>query len=197
VLPVVLFHPITGRWRPACLRAATASVETVSPPFGGFILALLAAGGVRGAWVAARGGQWRERRFLQVGAPESTIAEHGGGARCCGGAGIRNGRKGEDGVPVLKIAVSHQIAQEEALRRMQAYGARLKARYGDKVSDLEESWDGNVLSFSGSGMGQSISGTVTVNAGAVAVELDLPFAAMLMKGKIESTVRSEVSRVLG
>ena len=80
---------------------------------------------------------------------------------------------------------------------MQAYGARLKARYGDKVSDLEESWDGNVLSFSGSGMGQSISGTVTVNAGAVAVELDLPFAAMLMKGKIESTVRSEVSRVLG
>jgi hypothetical protein len=31
-LPVVLFHPIAGRWGPACLRAATASVETVSPP---------------------------------------------------------------------------------------------------------------------------------------------------------------------
>ncbi|HEV2395307.1 MAG TPA: hypothetical protein VGS27_00005, partial [Candidatus Sulfotelmatobacter sp.] len=29
---VVLFHPIAGRWRPACLRAATVSVETVSPP---------------------------------------------------------------------------------------------------------------------------------------------------------------------
>jgi len=28
----VLFHPIAGRWGPACLRAATASVETVSPP---------------------------------------------------------------------------------------------------------------------------------------------------------------------
>ena len=28
----MLFHPIAGRWGPACLRAATASVETVSPP---------------------------------------------------------------------------------------------------------------------------------------------------------------------
>jgi hypothetical protein len=31
-LPVVLFHPIAGRWGPACLRAAAVSVETVSPP---------------------------------------------------------------------------------------------------------------------------------------------------------------------
>jgi len=28
----MFFHPIAGRWRPACLRVATASVETVSPP---------------------------------------------------------------------------------------------------------------------------------------------------------------------
>ena len=32
VLAVVMFHPIPGRWRPACLRAATGSVDTVSPP---------------------------------------------------------------------------------------------------------------------------------------------------------------------
>jgi len=32
VLAVLFFHPIAGRWRPACLRVATASVETVSPP---------------------------------------------------------------------------------------------------------------------------------------------------------------------
>jgi len=32
VLAVMFFHPIAGRWRPACLRVATASVETVSPP---------------------------------------------------------------------------------------------------------------------------------------------------------------------
>ena len=32
-LAVMVFHPIAGRWRPACLRVATASVETVSPPF--------------------------------------------------------------------------------------------------------------------------------------------------------------------
>jgi hypothetical protein len=31
-LAVVFFHPIAGRWRPACLLAATTSVETVSPP---------------------------------------------------------------------------------------------------------------------------------------------------------------------
>jgi hypothetical protein len=31
-LAVLVFHPIAGRWRPACLRVATASVETVSPP---------------------------------------------------------------------------------------------------------------------------------------------------------------------
>jgi hypothetical protein len=31
-LPVVLFHHVSGRWVPACLRAATVSVETVAPP---------------------------------------------------------------------------------------------------------------------------------------------------------------------
>ena len=28
----MVFHLVTGRWLPACLLAATASVETVSPP---------------------------------------------------------------------------------------------------------------------------------------------------------------------
>jgi hypothetical protein len=31
-LAVLVFHPFKGRWGPACLRVATASVETVSPP---------------------------------------------------------------------------------------------------------------------------------------------------------------------
>ena len=45
----MLFHPIAGRWGPACLRAATAPVETVSPPlelyfniFGQSVLAVAA-----------------------------------------------------------------------------------------------------------------------------------------------------------
>ena len=32
LLASMVFHLVTGRWLPACLLAATASVETVSPP---------------------------------------------------------------------------------------------------------------------------------------------------------------------
>lgn len=99
-------------------------------------------------------------------------------------------------MPDLSVTVPYQIPQAEALRRIQAHVAQLKAQNADKISKLEESWDGYAGRFSASGMGQSASGNILVNPSEVIIEMTLPFAAMFFRGKIESAIRENLSRLL-
>lgn len=99
-------------------------------------------------------------------------------------------------MPNINVSVPHQLSQDEALRRIQAYIAKLKVQYADTISDLDENWNGYVGSFSASGMGQTITGNVFVNLSEVSVEVTLPFVAMLFKGKIESGIREHLGRLL-
>ena len=99
-------------------------------------------------------------------------------------------------MPKLNVSVPYQISQDEALNRIKAYVAGAKAKYSDKVRDLQENWNGNVGTFSGSGSGFAVSGTIAVNPAVVAVELTVPFAAIFLKGKIESGITDTLTRLL-
>jgi hypothetical protein len=99
-------------------------------------------------------------------------------------------------MPGLTVSISHQLSQDEALRRLQAAVTQAKAQYSDKIDDLRQTWDGYVGTFSVSGMGQKASGTVAVNPSEVTVEITLPFAAVIFKPKIESGIRDALTRVL-
>jgi hypothetical protein len=99
-------------------------------------------------------------------------------------------------MPNLMVSVSHQLSQDEALRRIRAGVAQAKVQHADKISDLRQSWDGYVGAFDVSGMGQKASGTVAVNPSDVTVQIKLPFAASLFKSKIESGIRDALSRIL-
>jgi Putative polyhydroxyalkanoic acid system protein (PHA_gran_rgn) len=99
-------------------------------------------------------------------------------------------------MPNLMMSVSHQLSQDEALRRIRAMVAHAKVQYSDKINDLRDSWKGNVGTFNVSGMGQKASGTVAVNPSDVTVQIRLPFAASLFKSKIESGIRDTLSRIL-
>jgi Putative polyhydroxyalkanoic acid system protein (PHA_gran_rgn) len=96
----------------------------------------------------------------------------------------------------LMVSVSHQLSQDDALRRIHAAVARAKVQYAAKISDLRDSWKGHVGAFNVSGMRQKASGTVTVNPSDVTVQLKLPFAASLFKSKIESGIRDTLTRIL-
>src|ERR1035437_7475891 len=100
-------------------------------------------------------------------------------------------------MPKLNMAVSHSLTQDEAVKRIKNLLNDVKTQFADKISGLHEEWDGNMGKFKFLAMGLPGSGTLAVKASQVEISGDLPFAAMLFKGKIESTIRSCAESLLG
>ena len=100
-------------------------------------------------------------------------------------------------MPGFQIEVPHQLGQDEAADRLKGFFQKVREKYQSQVSDLEESWDENRLSFSFKTYGFGIKGTGTVLPEKVEFEGDLPFAALAFKGKIEESIRQELVKELG
>ena len=96
----------------------------------------------------------------------------------------------------LTMTIPHRLPQDEALNRIKQLIAQAKVQYADRISDVQEYWNGYAGAFSVAGSGVSASGNITVNPRDVTIQSTLPFMAMMFKGKIESTVRDVLSRVL-
>ena len=99
-------------------------------------------------------------------------------------------------MPSLKMAVPHQLSQEEAMSRIQRFMERVRERYKDHVSDTEESWAGNLFNFGFKTHGMNVKGNMAVEPSEVKIDGQIPFAAMMFKGKIEQTIRDELTRLL-
>ena len=99
-------------------------------------------------------------------------------------------------MPTLTINTPHSLGAEEAKARLQKFFEKIKEQYKDKVSNLEEKWDGDRLEYSFSTFGFNIKGDMNVEPGEVKVNGNLPFAAMMFKGQIEQTVKSELEKLL-
>jgi len=97
------------------------------------------------------------------------------------------------------MIVEHRLPQAEALNRVQSLLGDVKTQFADKISDLEENWEGNQGRFSFNAMGFAVSGTLTVNNNTVVIDGKLPFAAGLLKGRIErieSTIKERADELL-
>jgi len=99
-------------------------------------------------------------------------------------------------MPSLTISTPHALGKEEAVERLKKFFEKLKARHGDKVSNLEQEWTDNKLAYSFSTYGFNIKGDMTVEPDEVKINSALPFAAMMFKGKIEQSVKDELEKVL-
>ncbi len=99
-------------------------------------------------------------------------------------------------MPKLGLAVSHSLTQEEAVKRIRDLLNEVKTQFAGKISDLHEEWDENTGTFDFSAMGFPVSGTLTVQASQVEISGNLPFAAMLFKGKIEAAIKDRATTLL-
>jgi len=100
-------------------------------------------------------------------------------------------------MPNLNIAIPHNLSQDDALKRIKDAIAQAKVEHSNSIKDLQENWNGNVGTFSGSAMGQTASGTITVNASEIVFNLELPFAASFFKRPIEAGIREFTTKRLG
>ena len=99
-------------------------------------------------------------------------------------------------MPKLTIGIPHTLGQEAATERLKGILEKMKERYQSQISDLAESWQGNVLSYGFKTFGIAIKGTMDVQPTEVKVDADLPFAAMMFKGRIEQELKTTLARWL-
>jgi hypothetical protein len=99
-------------------------------------------------------------------------------------------------MPNLSLTVSHQLDQQQAIERLKGFLDKVKQRYQDQVSNLEENWNDNQLQFGFTTYGFNVKGNLDVQADAVVIDGQIPLAAMMFKGKIEQTIRDELTRLL-
>ncbi len=97
-------------------------------------------------------------------------------------------------MPKINLEIPHKLSAEEAREKLERFTQSLPQ---DQVSDLEQSWNGNTLSFGFKTFGIKIKGDLTAADQKLLVDVDLPFAAAMFKGKIESEIQKQLERLVG
>ena len=99
-------------------------------------------------------------------------------------------------MPKFGVRVPHTLSKDEARSRLERFVEVIEQKYADKVSDLRKSWEGDTLKFHFKTYGIALDGGITVADNELDLAGNLPFAAMMFKGKIESEVREQLARLM-
>ena len=99
-------------------------------------------------------------------------------------------------MPKFSTSVPHPLGKDVARSAVEGLLARVTEKYGDQVSGLDQSWTDDTLDFTLTTYGFKITGTLVVEDSQVKLDGDLPFAAAMFKGKIESSIRTELEKAL-
>jgi hypothetical protein len=99
-------------------------------------------------------------------------------------------------MPKTTVTVDHSLGKEEALQRLHGMLAQVKQNYGNQISDMDESWNDNGGSISFNAMGFKIVADILVTDNQAAFDVELPWAAKMFQGTIETTIRERAERLL-
>jgi hypothetical protein len=103
-------------------------------------------------------------------------------------------------MPKFSFSVPQALGKDEAKKQLKAYIEKSREFYAKQMGEVTEdwsTWDANSsYSFNFTTFGFKIGGVMTVGDKDVRVDGDLPFAAMMFKGKVEEGFRDMVNRAL-
>jgi putative polyhydroxyalkanoate system protein len=99
-------------------------------------------------------------------------------------------------MPKFGVSVPHSLTTEEAHSRLQRFVEMIEQKYAGQVSDMQQSWEGDTLRFQFKTYGIALGGGITVTDQSLELAGELPFAAMMFKGKIESGIREALERIV-
>jgi predicted NBD/HSP70 family sugar kinase len=99
-------------------------------------------------------------------------------------------------MPKIQLSVPHQLGQEEAKSRVSKLIADTRSRFGDRVTDVEEAWTGNIDAFRFRAMGFAVDGRLDVQPAEVRIDINLPWAALPFKERVESEVLKHARELL-
>jgi hypothetical protein len=99
-------------------------------------------------------------------------------------------------MPKLNLTIPHSLSPDDAAQRIQSLLNDLKAEHGDKLSNLEEAWDGHIGKFACTVMGLKVSCMLSIEPSQVTITGNLPLAAMLFKGRLEAMIKRHAAELL-
>ncbi len=100
-------------------------------------------------------------------------------------------------MPKFSTSVPNPVGKERARSALEGLLKRVMEKYGDQVSGLEQTWVGDdTVNFVLTTYGFKITGQLVVEDQVVKISGDLPFAAAMFKGKIESSIKTELEKTL-
>jgi hypothetical protein len=99
-------------------------------------------------------------------------------------------------MPGFETEVPHELGQDAALVKLKGFLDQVKERFAKEISDVEGTWSDNVLSYELTTYGIKIDGTLTVEEDLVKMQGNLPFAAMIFKGKISDSIRAALEKAI-
>lgn len=99
-------------------------------------------------------------------------------------------------MPKFGVRVPHELSQQEARSRLDRFAERLQQKFEGQVSGLEQSWEGDTLRFQFKTYGIQLTGGIAVTENELNLDGELPFSAMMFRGKIESAIREQLEKLV-
>ena len=99
-------------------------------------------------------------------------------------------------MPSIKLSVPHKLGADEAKKRITQLISETRSQFGHSVSDVQESWQDNRGTFSFRAIGFSVSGNLQVEPTTVDVDINLPFAALPFKSRVENEISKRATELL-
>jgi hypothetical protein len=91
----------------------------------------------------------------------------------------------------MKLKIEHNTTKAEAKKKVKGLLKGLAKRHSDVVSDVQETWDGDLLDFGFRARGMKAQGTMEVTEDEVVVEGRLPLLARPFESRIKSAIEKE------
>ena len=100
-------------------------------------------------------------------------------------------------MPEFSADVPHTLGQAVAAEKLNGFVDGVRNRYKDQVSSVEGEWlDPHTLQFGLTSFGITINGRLEVEEEVVKIRGQLPFSALMFKGKIVAAIEEGLKRAL-
>ena len=99
-------------------------------------------------------------------------------------------------MPGFNTEVNHELGKDAAVEKLKGFLDQVKERYPKEISQINGAWEDNVLNYEFTTFGIKVDGTLTVEEGVVRMEGNLPFAAMMFKGKISNSIKVALEKAI-
>ena len=98
----------------------------------------------------------------------------------------------------VEVRVPHSLGRDEVKRRLEAAVGRARDEFGEKIGDLDASWDSDErLRLLLSVMGMQIDSEVEIQASELLVRVQIPGMAGLFAGRSKQGIEERLGGLLG